>query len=153
MARRARCGRARGRGALSLGGRALKQRRALRDKVVSAVEGPLDALYKTSQDTVRGGRAQWRKKVDLLLDVVEDLLRDATVAAAGHGELLHPDNAEVAERWAKRMWPDGLARAAQTVTDTRERLLLYVNGRAAVDAVLTRLWTELGLGPGALRRS
>lgn len=135
--------------ALSLD-KAVNKRTKLRGQVVAAVEGPLDALFKFSQTLVRGNRASWRPKVDMLLDLIEDLLRDVVIAGA-QSDLAPIDReaADVVERWRARLYPDGVTRCAQAIDQARARLGVYANGRTVVDAVLTRLWTELAVAPGA----
>jgi len=130
--------------ALALTDEALEARAALRDTVLRAAgSGDLGAIFETSKAMCEGQRAQWRPRVEQLFEILEDLLRDATILAAGASVPLLGD-ARLAERAALRLWPGGIARMSTAITEARAALALNAAGRTVVDALLTRLATELG---------
>jgi hypothetical protein len=90
-----------------------------------------------------GGRASWRPKVEELFEVLEDLLRDATVFASG-ADVPLLDDRRLAERAAARLYPGGVVQVADALERARASLALNASGRTVLDAVLVRLATELG---------
>lgn len=124
----------------------LDTREALREQVYDMLnERDLGQIFELSKAMCSGERQQWRPRVDLLLDVIEDVLRDATVAAAGQPvALLDPEQEPRAVRMSQVLWPSGVQRVAQAIEDAREGLARNASGRTVVDALLTRLAHEVG---------
>lgn len=132
--------------ALALAGEGLDERAELRASVLAAISGPIEGVYELSQKLTQGARQDWAGGVDRLLEVVEDLLRDATVrAAAAPIPTLHPPDRGL-DRLA-RLWPDGLERCARAVQDARDDLEVYVSGKTVIDALLAALRRELAVSP------
>ncbi len=120
--------------ALALVEGGLEEREEIERAVVQAVSGPLEGIYALSQKLTQGsGRQEWAARAELLLEVVEDLARDAVVAAAGGG---------APSSWAP-LFPDGIERVARAVQDARDDLEVYVSGRTVLDALLTAIRREL----------
>ena len=130
--------------ALELAGGALKKRLSTRDALLDALAGGREALEDHGRKLTAGDRQKWLPKVELVFEVIEDLLRDATVRAAGTSELLNSDRAEVVERWSRAMWPGGVERCSQAIQQSRDALQIYVTGRTVVDALFATLAEELG---------
>ncbi len=130
--------------ALELAGSGLRKRLATRDQVLEALQGDTAARHDLARKLTAGDRAKWSAKVNTVLEVLEDLLRDAALHAAGRGPLLNTDRPEVVEHWARALWPGGLARCAQAIEDSRRSLQVYVTGRTVMDALLATLSRELG---------
>lgn len=131
--------------ALALADGGQDDRVRLRDLLLDALGGDLATIYDTSKKLSTGQRQSWKAEVDALLDILDDLLRDATVQGAGSEQpLLHPDAAAVSRAWADVLWPEGTAQAAEAVRRAREQLARYVNARTALDALFTTVASLLG---------
>jgi DNA polymerase III subunit delta' len=130
--------------ALALSDQALEDRAELRDRVLRAAgSGDLGQIFALSVEICEGGRAEWRARAELLLEIVEDLLRDACVAASG-ADVSLLDDARLADRAAARLWPGGIERMQRAIHEARAALAVNATGKTALDAVLVRLSTELG---------
>lgn len=130
--------------ALSLTAESLEARQALRDKVFRAVgRGELDPIFELSREICSGGRPDWAPRVELLMQIIEALVRDASVWASG-AEVEVLDEPRLAERAAGALWPHGVTRMSRALDDARAALELNAAGRTVVDALLVRLSTELG---------
>ncbi len=140
------------RGALGCPGRALRMadgelddRRALRDALLAAIAGQLGELFDWSAKRTANTRADWRPEVEQILDLCDELLRDATVhGAGGSAALLHADRADVVAAWSRALYPGGVTRCAAAVVEAREQLERNVSGKTLLDALLTSIATELG---------
>jgi len=131
--------------ALTLAGGGLKRLDAIRDDLLAAVTGGQGARDKYAEAMAKGGRAKATERQEALLEVLETLLRDAVLWAAGRrGRLANPDRPDVVERWARALWPGGVSRMLQEIDDARRRAGVNVNNRLLVEAMLTRLARELG---------
>jgi len=132
--------------ALSLAEGGLEARRTLRGQMLDLLgSGDLGTLFDLSKALATGDRAAWRARVEALLEVIEELMRDATVAASGaEVGLLDPESRGVAEQLARDLWPDGVVRVGRAIEEAREGLDRNANGRVVVDALLARLLTEVG---------
>lgn len=129
---------------------ALLKRRETRDALIDVLHGDLDTLFKYTQKLCSGGRAAWRPKAEALFELLEELIRDAAVHQAGSSsDLVNTDRADVVERWAKALWPDGVAQCHAALTDVRLDLNRMVSGRTAIDALLCTIREQLGV-PEAL---
>ena len=112
----------------------LEEREEVERAILEAVAGPLEGVYALSQKLTQGsGRQEWAARAELLLEVVEDLARDAVVAAAADG---------ASSPWAP-LFPDGIERVARAVQDARDDLEVFVSGRTVLDALLTAVRREL----------
>lgn len=130
--------------ALDLLGGELEQRNTLRAELLSALAGDQKSRFDWAASLVKGGRQAWSPKVDLVLELLEDLLRDAAVVGAGaESPLLNADEPEVVRTWAKKLWPDGVRRLHDALEETRDNLAVMVSGRMTVDALLARVAAEL----------
>lgn len=132
--------------ALAIAEDGVEGRASLREGMLGAIAGDLGGLLAFSEKLVGGsGRADWRPKVEALVEVVEDLVRDASIIGSGANlELVDPATRPVAERWAPFLWPGGVAAMQRAVADSRAQLLANAQGRTVVDALLARLRAELG---------
>lgn len=113
------------------------------DALLATVGQPLPRLFAfgegLSRKTEGGG-----ERTALVIAVLEELLRDVAMLAAGRPErLVHAQREEVLARWARGLWPDGLARMERAMALARDRLRLNVNGRVVVEALLATLNLEL----------
>jgi DNA polymerase-3 subunit delta' len=140
--------------ALSLADGALQDRRALRDRLLDVLRGGAGDIFKWSAELCSGKRQQWRPRVTEVLDIIDDLLRDVVVhAAGGKAPLLNADGAEVVAAWAGQLWPDGVTRCGDAVIEAREQLERNVAGRTLMDALLSKVAKELGTTRQAGRRT
>jgi DNA polymerase-3 subunit delta' len=130
--------------ALALTDEALEARAALRDRLLRiAGSGDLGQIFAFSAEVCEGGRGEWAPRVELLFELIEDLLRDATLVGAG-ADVALLDDARLAERAAALLWPTGIPRMHRAIDEARAALAVNATGKTVVDAVLTRLSTELG---------
>jgi DNA polymerase-3 subunit delta' len=141
-ARLARLSQGRPGAALALAEGGLDTRATLEGKVLSAVGGDLGAVFAFSEALCQGGRQEWAPKVNEMLAILEDLLRDASVIATG-ARAPRLDPSLPADRWTS-LWPGGVERCARAIEDARADLLANVGGRVVVDALLSRFRRELG---------
>jgi DNA polymerase-3 subunit delta' len=131
--------------ALALAEGALDQRVELRQRLLTVLGGDLQGIFDFTNDLCGGARNQWMPRVDALLELVEDLLRDAVVCAVDpERPLLNGDLHPVLEAWSAALWPAGIVACQHAVEETRSDLVLNVSGKTTLDALLTRLATELG---------
>ncbi|MBW1877393.1 MAG: DNA polymerase III subunit delta' [Deltaproteobacteria bacterium] len=139
--------------ALSLADGQLQARHLLRDRLLAVLDGDIGDIFAWSVELCSGKRQQWRPRVAEVLDIIDDLLRDAVVyAGGGSAPLLNADAPEVVAMWAQ-LWPDGVTRCGEAVAEAREQIERNVAGRTLMDALLSRVAKELGTTPEArLRR-
>ncbi|MEZ4237516.1 MAG: DNA polymerase III subunit delta' [Myxococcota bacterium] len=129
--------------ALVLAEEGLAARSALRASLCAALDGGLDAVYAFSAEVAQGARTEWAERAEQVLQIVEDLARDATLLASGSD--LEPLDVD-AEPFVARLagaWPQGITRCAQAVQDARDDLEVYVSGKTVLDALLTAVQREL----------
>jgi len=130
--------------ALALSEGALERRMAVRDQLLRMVHGTVGEVFDATADLCRGKRQDWMKDVEALIDVAEDMIRDAAVLGSGAElPLLNSDVSEEVGRWSQALWPTGVSRCQEALVDIREDLALNVTGRTAVDALVTRIRAEL----------
>lgn len=123
---------------------ALTERRGLRDSVLGALAGDLADVLDLAA-TFSGPRASSAPRVEATLTLLEELLRDVVVCAAGPGRtLVHADLRPRLEAWASALWPTGVERCRRALVDARADLAVNVLPQVAVEALLTRWATELG---------
>jgi DNA polymerase-3 subunit delta' len=136
--------------AVELAAGGLQRRSEWRDGLLQALAGDLGQLFDFSEKLVgSGSRQEWTVRVEGLLAVIEDLLRDVVAIGSGIAESperppVDPATRAVTERWATVLWPGGVVVCADAVQAARENLAANVAGRTVVDALLTRLRRELG---------
>ncbi len=131
--------------ALELSGKGLAARAKLRSQLFEVLHGPIDDVFGFSQALCKGARVDYGRKVDALLHLVEDLLRDVVViGAGGDAGLLNADADQDVRGMARRLYPDGVLRCAEAVQDARDQLAIYVSGRLVVDGLLCRIRHALG---------
>ncbi len=131
--------------ALELSGKGLATRAQLRAQLFDVLNGPIDGVFEFSQVLCKGARTDYAKRVDALVHLVEDLLRDVVVVGAGgDAGLLNADAADDVRAMARRLYPDGVMRCSEAVQDARDQLAVYVSGRLVVDGLLCRMRQALG---------
>jgi DNA polymerase III subunit delta' len=106
----------------------LSKRTELREALLLAVSGSLQDVYEFSAKVTAGARQEWSEEVGRVLEVVEDLVRDAAILAtsAAVAKLDQPEH-DVVHRLA------------------RDDLEVYVTGKTALDALLTAVRRELSV--------
>jgi DNA polymerase-3 subunit delta' len=128
--------------ALDLAKGGLVDRIALRDRITQGISGDLAGILKLSQELAearKGGR------VAVALELLEELVRDAAISASSADvPLTHPDRAERSAAWGKALWPGGINALSAVLQRAREEMLVNVNTRLVLDAVLSAFATELG---------
>ena len=132
--------------ALALADGGLKQLDAIRSDALGAITGDQGARESFAEALAKGGRAKAGPRLDVLLEVLEGLTRDAVLWSAGRQDgLLNSDLPQVVERWSVALWPGGIARLQQEIDQARVRADINVNLRLLVETLLTRVSRELGL--------
>lgn len=131
--------------ALRLAEGGLARRAELRGEVLDALSGDVGGVLAFTQALATGGRAAWAPRMELLLTLLDELLRDVVVVAAGPGRaLMHEDLRSRLAAWSVALWPGGVERCRKALQDTREDLVVNVAPAATLDALLSRFATELG---------
>ena len=131
--------------ALQLSGKGLTQRAKLRHELFDVLNGPIDDVFAFSQRLCKGSRADYGPRVDALLILLEDVLRDAViVGAGGDAGLLNADASQDIQAMTRRLYPDGVLRCTEAIQEARDQLSLYVSGRLVVDGLLCRVRQALG---------
>jgi len=131
--------------ALKLAEGGLAERLQLRGRLLDTLAGRLQNTFNWSGEVVDGKRQIWVRRVESVLEVLEDLLRDVVVhASGGGGELQNSDIPEVVDRWAKALWPTGVEACAAAIQETRDNLEVNVTGKTAFDALILAIKKELG---------
>lgn len=129
-------------GALRLAGGEATARTALRDAVIDAVGQPLAKLFVLTE--AEGKREEGVNRAEIVVDVLEELLRDTACVANGRPErLVHGARSASLSLWARALWPGGLARMGQAIASARDRLRLNVNGRTVLESLFAQLNLEL----------
>lgn len=84
------------------------------------------------------------EKTELVLDVLEELLRDTVQLANGRPDkVLHRSRVQALNRWVRGLYPEGIGRLLSGIAAARDRLRLNVNGRVVLEALLSQLSLEL----------
>ncbi len=131
--------------ALDLADGGLAERLALRSRLLDVLAGRLQNVFDWSTEVVDGKRQVWVRRVEDVLEVMEDLLRDVVVCGAGGGgELQNSDIPAVVQKWTAALWPSGVEACAAAMQETRDNLEVNVTGKTAVDALVLQLKKELG---------
>ena len=130
--------------ALALAEGALDRRMAVRDQLLRMVHGSVGDVFDATADLCRGKRQDWMKDVEALIEVAEDMVRDAAILGSrAELPLLNADIPDEVGRWSRALWPTGVSRCEEALADVREDLVLNVTGRTAVDALVNRIRAEL----------
>lgn len=107
-------------------------------------QGP-GGLFEYCDKLTASPRTAWEPRVELCLDALEMLLRDAVCCAADQPDrVLDPAHLELARSWAERLWPSGIPRVERALEEARARLALNVPPRLVMEALLSGLVVELG---------
>lgn len=129
-------------------GEAAARREAL-DALLATVGQPLPKLFLFGESLSKKNEGA-AERAALVLEVLEELLRDVAVLAGGRPErMVHADRRPALEIWARGLWPDGLGRMERALAEARDRLRLNVNGRVVLEAALATLNLELSMVSGA----
>ena len=131
--------------ALALAEGGLQARTELRDQLIAALGAPLGEVYEFSTKITQGQRQDWAVEVDQLLEILEDLVRDATIRAAGAQVPLLDETAGDILVHLASTWPHGLVAISRALSEARDNLELYVTGKTALDALITAVQRELAL--------
>jgi DNA polymerase-3 subunit delta' len=120
--------------------------RSSRDEFLNALNADVSERFKYTERLVRGDRSKWAPRLDLTLDAVASMLRDAL--SVSHGGTIHynPDRAATIQDWAEALGTAGVAATSMSLTEGRERLDRYVNGRLVLDAIIAQLGARLDAG-------
>ena len=130
--------------ALALSGGELAERMALRDVLLRLVVGSLEELFEWSKSLCRGDRQVWSRKVEKLLEVTEELLRDVVVLSQDRSQdVLHKDVIAALEIWRTALIPFGVDRCYRAVADARTNMERNVSGRLVVEAFVSAIRSEL----------
>lgn len=131
--------------ALSLAEGGLERRDQLLSELHRALGADLKEMTDWTSSQISGSRAQWTGRVEEILELLEDLVRDATLVGAGAAlPLRMPEVSHLSEAWAEVLWPGGVTRCAQAIAECRQAMAANANGRLLLDTLLARLATELG---------
>lgn len=133
--------------ALELAQQGLEAHMALRADVGRVLRSNLAQVYDFSGRITQGARQEWAGAVDDLLQVLEDLVRDATVRATGAGVPLLYDPADEVVDLLASTWPDGITRCSRAILDARDDLEVFVSGKTVIDALMTSLRREVASTP------
>ncbi len=120
------------------------ERRAVRDALTAAVGQPLGKLFAFTE--AEGKKEEGTSRAELVVDILEELLRDAACLAQGRAPL-HQDAEALVRRWSAALWPGGIGRMTDNLSRARDRLRLNVNGRVVLEALLGQLNLELSAAP------
>lgn len=124
---------------------AITERADLRRRLLAAVSGNLEGLFNFTEGLSEKGRAASLDGIERMLALLEDLLRDALARSAGpERPIRHADLGEVIDAWGAALWPGGFVSCERALRDCRLDLAANVTPRTALDALLTRVATELG---------
>ncbi|MEQ1565229.1 MAG: DNA polymerase III subunit delta' [Myxococcota bacterium] len=122
------------------------ERASLRASLLAAVQAPLADVYAFSTQVTQGARQEWAGEVDQLLELVEDLVRDAAIVAAGASVPTVDAVDPVVERLAST-WPHGITACQRAIAEARDDLEVYVTGKTVIDALITAIRRELHAAP------
>ena len=121
-----------------------------REALLRVLEGgSVEARFAYAQDLTtakKGGRSSWTAEVEVVLDTLERLVRDALARASGAPleTLYNRDQLPLVEDWAVRLGLAGCERVGRAIARAREELEAYVSGRLVLDALLATVAAELG---------
>jgi DNA polymerase-3 subunit delta' len=122
----------------------LSKRLALRNELLSAIVGETKGRFDWVAKITKGPRTMWRGRVETILELLEELLRDVAILNAGVDQpLMHGDIRNEVARWDRQLWPDGVRRVHDRIEETRDNLAVMVGGKLALDALLAAVSAEL----------
>lgn len=131
--------------ALELADGGLERREAVRGALLSALRGNLDTIYKTSESLTSGKRAEWTTKVQLLIEIAEELIRDTVHLGAGSSQpLAHEDLRDMLTQWSRQLWPSGVGACVRALEEAKENLRRNVAGKTLLDSLFSQLSAALG---------
>jgi len=134
--------------ALALSEGAAEDWRAARDELLDALSGDLQGLFSFGEKRAKGERAVWTGRLLLALDGLERMLQDSwrwhVRGGLDTAELYNPRQVKRVAAWAECLDAGGVARCGDAIVEAKGQMAAFVNGRMLVDALLTRLATELG---------
>ncbi|TNE87398.1 MAG: DNA polymerase III subunit delta' [Deltaproteobacteria bacterium] len=134
--------------ALALAGDGLATRRAIRDELIAVLDAPVQDVFKYTTKLTSGGRQDWMPRLDALIEVLQDLLRDTVVLGSGSRlPLIHGDRKDMLERWAQKLYPTGVARIEASLRELADGAEVNVMGKTLADQLLLRVQAELGKVP------
>ncbi|MBN1337603.1 MAG: DNA polymerase III subunit delta' [Deltaproteobacteria bacterium] len=116
----------------------------MRAALLEALGGGVGVLVSWVEKTVAPPKEAADRRVEVLLAVLAGMLRDAACHGAGRPKrATDPDPDGVAAAWGRRLWPGGIRRLDDALTQARERLDLHVSNRLVLEALLATLAAEL----------
>ncbi len=122
--------------------------RESRDALILALDADVGSRFTYAEKLARGDRSTWTQRVELVLEAVACLLRDA-LAALRDGELRYnTDRPELVRGWAEQLGHDGIAGVASAVGLARVNLEHNVNGRLLADGLIAQLNRSLSTKGG-----
>jgi DNA polymerase-3 subunit delta' len=125
----------------------LEKRNQLRAELITALQAPLADVYAFSTKVTQGARQDWAPEVDQILELVEELVRDAAIRASGAKVPLLDHDDPVVARLAST-WPSGITACQRAIAEARDDLEVYVTGKTVVDALVTAVRRELRAAGG-----
>ncbi|MEQ1503776.1 MAG: DNA polymerase III subunit delta' [Myxococcota bacterium] len=123
----------------------LDTRAELRSELIRTLDAPLADVYQFSATVTQGARQDWAEQVEAVIELIEDLARDASIRATGASVPAldgDPASAAIVDRLAQT-WPHGITACARAVQDARDDLEVYVSGKTVVDALITAVRREI----------
>jgi len=120
--------------------------RTARDGLLDALSLDAAGRFRYAEKLCKGDRSKWLARVEQALDAVSALLRDALAHHGNSSVVYNDDRLEVVEDWSQRLGANGIGQMSIAVSEARERLQRFVNGRLVLDALLGRLVHALTQG-------
>lgn len=128
--------------ALLLAGGEGEVRNKIRAGLLAAAGQPLNRLMAFAE--AEGKKEEGESRAEIVVGVLEEMLRDATLIAAGRPDrVVHREVAAELAAWAERLDGGGLERLGPKIADARLRLRLNVNGRMVLESLIAQLNLEL----------
>lgn len=128
--------------ALLLAGGEGEVRKKVREGLLAAAGQPLHRLMAFAE--AEGKKEEGESRAEVVVGVLEEMLRDATLIAAGRPyRVVHREAAAELRIWAERLDGGGLERLGPKIADARLRLRLNVNGRMVLESLIAQLNLEL----------
>lgn len=125
--------------ALTLDTAGIEEWRVARDSFFAAINGDVATRLKFSETLARGDRSKWVAKVNLTLDAVGAMLRDALSVRHGGPIQYNRDCPGTVNEWSEALGSRGIARAVETLNEAHQRLDRFVSGRLVMDSLMASL--------------